>query len=57
MLFKEYDIQHSEGEQIELLMPSKAIAFFTKDLVEAGLPPENIKTQTLLQQSYFSLSR
>ena len=49
--------QEQEGDYIQLLMNPKDIAVFTKSLVDQGLVPVNIKTQTILQQTYFKMSR
>lgn len=42
---------------VEVLMKPNAIAVFTKQLVDRGIVPINIKTQTILQQTYFKMSR
>lgn len=55
--FKEYQIQKWEGGHVQVLMRPDAIAVFTKKLVDQGLVPVNIKTQTILQQTYFNMSR
>ena len=57
ILFKDVEVRSSRGNFIQVLIPSKDIAGFIKQLVEAGIPPVNIKTQTILQHSYFELSR
>jgi ABC-2 type transport system ATP-binding protein len=55
--FKEHQIQKWEGDHVQVLMRPDAIAVFTKKLVDQGLVPVNIKTQTILQQTYFNMSR
>jgi len=52
VLVKDWGKRH-----VEVLMKPEFIAVFTKQLVDKGLVPINIKTQTILQQTYFKMSR
>ena len=56
-LFRTIEVRAARNNFTQVLMPSKDIANFIKQLVEAGIPPVNIKTQTILQHSYFEISR
>jgi ABC-type multidrug transport system ATPase subunit len=56
-LFEPLDIREWSSDYVQVLMKPNAIALFTKELLDKGLVPVNMKTQTILQQTYFSLSR
>ena len=55
-VFDENDVIASEAH-IKVAMRSKDIAATVKLLVDQNTPPINIKTETILQQTYFNLSR
>lgn len=55
--FDEVSVKEYGERHVEVLMKPESIAVFTKQLVDKDLVPINIKTQTILQQTYFKMSR
>jgi ABC-2 type transport system ATP-binding protein len=55
-VFSPYEVVDNDS-YVSVSMKSKDIANLVKQLVDQGTPPVNIKTETILQQTFFNLSR